>query len=252
MKNVSRNLNHNSTKKRLLIRKSRRLAAALTLLLFVSPLFSQVQLGDSLSLVLTEVILDDSGDDLQADSTYYNLTIRNKDVIGTTPIFFRKASADMSFGFEFFVDGLYLDEVGFYEFIYSAVLKVSANPVGEVWREGVPDTLEVEILAATPDYIVDSFSPTSAREGDEVSIFGVGLSGAIQVLIGSTSASVFDVTDSGLSFIVPTGAGSARITVVLSMDGEIVTVSSVESFTVLPPVVTRKPAKATITLKTGG
>ena len=96
LNNVKSNLNHNGTKRRLLIRKSRHLALAL--LLFASPLFAQVQLGDSLSLVLTEVILDDSGNDLQADSTYYNLTIRNTNVIGATPIFFRKASADMAFG----------------------------------------------------------------------------------------------------------------------------------------------------------
>ena len=86
-----------------------------------------------------------------------------------------------------------------------------------------------------------------------IKVSGTGLSGAIQVLTGATSAAVFDIdpTGAGFSFIVPTGAGNGLITVVLSVDGEILTVSSSESLTVLPPVVTRKPAKATITLKTG-
>ena len=79
-----------------------------------------------------------------------------------------------------------MDEVGIYEFSYVAVLKVTANPEGEVWRNGEAGILEIEILAATPDQVVDSFSPTVAREGELIKVSGAGLSGAIQVLTGAT------------------------------------------------------------------
>ena len=226
---------------------------AFIILTFLSALlsmaFGQIEIGDSLSLVLDEVIVDDSGNDLPADSTYYNLFIEHVGSLRDT-IFFRRPSSEINFESALSIDGAFIPIVGDYDRIYNAVLKVSANPSGEVWRDGEADILKLSIIERV-EPVVSSFSPSVAREGEAVSVTGSRLSGALQVLVGSTSASVFGVTETALSFLVPTGAEGGRITIVFRVDGEIMTASSVESLTVERPLVTRRPGKATITIKTG-
>jgi hypothetical protein len=66
--------------------------------------------------------------------------------------------------------------------------------------------------AAVP--AITSFAPTTAAVGAQISVTGTDLAGVTQVRMGNVSATPANVTATGLQFVVPTGAATARVEVV--------------------------------------
>ncbi|MEN9570190.1 MAG: hypothetical protein RL172_1421 [Bacteroidota bacterium] len=61
--------------------------------------------------------------------------------------------------------------------------------------------------------VITSFSPTRAKEGEEITVSGVRFTGATAVKLGAASSSYTVVNDNTLKFTVPAGAATAKITV---------------------------------------
>ncbi|HEY2726529.1 MAG TPA: IPT/TIG domain-containing protein [Parafilimonas sp.] len=86
----------------------------------------------------------------------------------------------------------------------------SANQIITVSAPTGSDTISYTINLAP---VVTSIDPSSAHEGDLITVKGIRFTGTSSVQLGSTSVTFILLSDTVLTFTVPTGAASGNITI---------------------------------------
>lgn len=114
----------------------------------------QIVVGDSVSIVIEEMVQLEDGTSLDQADTYYSLFIKKVGIVTADTIFYRSHSDDVPMDIDsiqtIILNGNFINEVGDYEIYGCATRYVSLNfPVDAQWIDGnMSEILLVRAVAA--------------------------------------------------------------------------------------------------------